>query len=448
MPIIVEAGGHRDGLTLRLVPLGVIAGHVLDEDGEPVERVTVQARTLRFQQGRKSLVTAGQATCNDLGAFRISGLPAGKYFLVAGYYIVAKEPTPDGGMSVRRAIDSNFAPTYYPGTVDASAAASIDVPAGDEAGGITIKLLKKPAYTIKGKVTQSLLSGSPSISVTLAPLGSDILSVLGQTMATTVDKNANFEIRGVTPGSYAIYALMGTYPHNFQTHRQIDVYDKDLDGVEVQFAPLVKVTGTVRLRDGTARDMTGIALSLRPRADGFALVHERGADVHKDGSFEIENLSEGNYDIELFEPPEGFYMEAAHSGERNVLDLGVECTGKTAPLDIVLNPGAATVRGLAMDDKTQQPVAGAAVALIPQEDTRRGRPMYYRTAVTDAAGRFTVSGIIPGEYKLFAWDDIEPGAYMDPEFMKQWESRGTVKTIRDGAQEAVSLTLLRAEQPK
>lgn len=138
-------------------------------------------------------------------------------------------------------------------------------------------------------------------------------------------------------------------------------------------------------------------------------------------------------------------MEAAHRGDRNVLDLGFECAGKIAPLEIVLSPSAATVDGVALDDKNQQPVAGATVALVPQEDGRRNRVMYYRTAVADAAGRFSLSGIIPGTYKFFAWDDIEPGAYMDPEFMKQWESKVTAKTIREGAREAVSLSVLRSE---
>jgi hypothetical protein len=448
MPILVPAGERTDGLILRLVPLGAATGRVLDEDGEPVEHASVQAQTFRFESGRRTLVTAGQATTNDLGAFRIAKLPAGQYFLVAGFYRVAKEATPGGGLVVRRAADTSFAPTYYPGTVDARAAASIDVPAGEEAGGLTIKLLKKAAYTIRGKVTQDLLPGSPNLSVVLAPLGSDISAALAGTLSGIVDGKGNFEIRGVPPGSYAVYAWVGTYPNNFQTHCEVGVYDKDVDGVEVRFAPRVRVTGKVRLKDKTARDMTGISVLLRPRADGFALVKERGTHVREDGGFEIEDVEAGLYDVELFHLPEGFYMEAAHSGDRNVLDLGFECAGKIAPLEIVLSPASATVDGVALDDKNQQPVAGATVALVPQEDGRRNREMYYRTAVADASGRFSLSGIVPGTYKFFAWDDIEPGAYMDPEFMKQWESKVTAKTIREGAREAVSLSVLHSETAK
>lgn len=205
------------------------------------------------------------------------------------------------------------------------------------------------------------------------------------------------------------------------------------------------MTGKVRLKDKTARDMTGISVSLQPRADGFALVKERGARVQEGGDFEIDNMGAGIYDVELLHLPEGFYMEAAHSGDRNVLDLGLECAGKIASLEIVLSPAAATVDGVALDDKNQRPVAGAIVALVPQEDGRRNRAMYYRTAVADASGQFTLKGIIPGTYKLFAWDDIEPGAYMDPEFMKQWDSKVTAKTLREGALETISLSVLRPE---
>jgi hypothetical protein len=37
---------------------------------------------------------------------------------------------------------------------------------------------------------------------------------------------------------------------------------------------------------------------------------------------------------------------------------------------------------------------------------------------------FSIRAIIPGDYKLFAWEALENNAYFDPELIKQVESQG------------------------
>ncbi len=57
-------------------------------------------------------------------------------------------------------------------------------------------------------------------------------------------------------------------------------------------------------------------------------------------------------------------------------------------------------------------------------------------------GRFAIRGIAPGEYKLFAWDDIEPGAWQDPDLIKQVEGQGKSVSMREGAKESVQVGLV------
>jgi hypothetical protein len=70
---------------------------------------------------------------------------------------------------------------------------------------------------------------------------------------------------------------------------------------------------------------------------------------------------------------------------------------------------------------------------------------YYKNATTDQYGRFTLKNLDPGEYKIFAWEDVEYGAYMDQEFVKPIESNGEQVSIRERSQEAVQLKLIPAE---
>jgi len=46
---------------------------------------------------------------------------------------------------------------------------------------------------------------------------------------------------------------------------------------------------------------------------------------------------------------------------------------------------------------------------------------------------------------VFAWEDVETGAYMDPEFMKPVEKLGESVTIRENSKELLKLKLIPAE---
>ena len=63
----------------------------------------------------------------------------------------------------------------------------------------------------------------------------------------------------------------------------------------------------------------------------------------------------------------------------------------------------------------------------------------YKTATTDQDGRFTLQGISPGEYKLFAWQAIEPGAYEDPDILKTVEDKGVQVSVQEGARLTIQL---------
>jgi hypothetical protein len=62
--------------------------------------------------------------------------------------------------------------------------------------------------------------------------------------------------------------------------------------------------------------------------------------------------------------------------------------------------------------------------------------------VADAAGKYRFPGIVPGDYLLFAWEDIETGAWQDPDFLRPVESRGRPVEIRAGENPADSITVI------
>ena len=81
--LTLEPGQKSSDMTMRLTPHGVIAGRVLDEEGEPVSNANVQVLRQQYMQGRKELVRTGGGSTNDLGEYRVFGLPPGRYFVSA-----------------------------------------------------------------------------------------------------------------------------------------------------------------------------------------------------------------------------------------------------------------------------------------------------------------------------------------------------------------------------
>jgi hypothetical protein len=112
--------------------------------------------------------------------------------------------------------------------------------------------------------------------------------------------------------------------------------------------------------------------------------------------------------------------------------------GATAPdpIAISLTRGNGRVRGQLLNAQ-DQPVANAQVVLIPAK--LRGRIDLYKTATTDATGVFDFSGILPGEYRAFAWRSIQPFRYFDKDFLKAFEDRGESVVAEDGASRNITV---------
>src|SRR6266851_5740479 len=129
-------------LIFKLIPAAVIAGRVFNEDGEPVPNASVMAAREAYQEGRKTMTQFKQVTTDDLGAFRLFGLPPGRYFVSAmewqwGNVVGDKEFS---GSSGQTASEQGYAKTYYPGTSDIARASAINVKEGDEVPGTDIPL--------------------------------------------------------------------------------------------------------------------------------------------------------------------------------------------------------------------------------------------------------------------------------------------------------------------
>ena len=79
--------------------------------------------------------------------------------------------------------------------------------------------------------------------------------------------------------------------------------------------------------------------------------------------------------------------------------------------------------------------------VIPPETRRENRTLY-KTATSDAAGKFTVRGIAPGGYKLFAFEGLAGGEFYNSRFLAKYEFRGKSINVGQGGTTTESLTVI------
>ena len=434
--LVLSPGQRLRDVSFRLVPQGVITGRVVDEDGEPVEHVQVSA-TRRIRSGRPNGQT-GFAQTDDQGEYRIFGLEAGKYFLSAIYRQPSMMWTQD--RTAGAGFDEDYAPTFYPGTNDPAGAVAINVQPGAQLRSVDIKLSKTRTVRIRGKVTSPLGEALTARTVVNAlPRDKTAMEFFASHMTQARNPNGTFELRGLTPGSYVLIAQSWVEGKMYTARQPVDAGNTNVNDVELTLAGGVEVRGTVHV-DGPANTPLGrLQVTLGPRE--MMRMGKQGAIVASDGSFKISDVPANLYSVAVFGMPETFYLSSIHQGDADVLDGGLDLTrGGGAQLEIVLSPNGGQVEGSVVDGDAKP--AGNAVVVMAPEGRRREEPAFYKVTGTDAQGHFTLKGIAPGDYRLFALPQIEGADFQDPEFLKPYENEAERVSIRESGHESVQLKLI------
>ncbi|MGA3323087.1 MAG: carboxypeptidase regulatory-like domain-containing protein [Terriglobia bacterium] len=431
--LALDPGRHVHDLIFRLQPGGVITGTVYDEDSQPVVGAQVQA----FPAGhgnRSGISAAGQT--NDLGGYRLFGIPAGKYYVVA---------TGSPAFGFRAPTDEVYLPTLYPGTSDAGQALPVEVRAGDEQRGIDLNLILMRGVSVRGRVIMPAAAKSAGAYVQLLPRDAppDLPQPFSQYGGGSQDGKGTFEIHGVPPGAYYLSANWGDANGFFHGQVPIDVGREDLEGVMVTLLPGFSLQGRVNADPGMPLNFTQLSIYLEPT--GPVGMGVGAAKINPDGTFVFEKVFEGDYRLHVAGFPEEFYLRSAKWGGADALassfNVGREQAGGTLVVDLALDGGR--VDGTVLHD--QQPVPGAFVALVPDPPNRSRENLYSQTSA-DPLGRFSLLGLPPGDFKLFAWEPGENAPFRDPEFIKTCEDHGAHVHIEAKKQQSVQLELTPAEE--
>ena len=430
--LILGSGQNADGLTFRLEPSGAITGTVRDEDGDAVQGARVQAipvgRNFGFHEG-------GQERTNDLGEYRL-------YNLMPGQYLV--QVSSESGRERDANSHQTYVPMFYPGTAALDEAIPVSVQPGGESQGIDVDLRPVHAVRVRGRLVNLATGQAESGYVMLLPRDIDATTRKGAIRLLSAsrsgtgvrDPQGDFEIDGVPAGSYWLYGQVQESEQRYQGRVAVEVGDTDVQGIQVPVSAGVTVTGHVRVEPDQAFDFSKIVISLNS-PEGF--MGGQTALAKSDGTFVLEGVPSGNYRLNVSGFPEQYYVKSARFGGGDALESGLMVdSGGATGLDIVLSSSGGSVSGTVLKD--HQP-AQATVVLVP-DPPRRDREDLYSSKPTKQDGTFTLVGLPPGDFKLFAFEDPDPDLESDPSLLQPYETKGQSVHIEDGQSQSVQLELI------
>jgi len=458
--LTLTAGQELKDLRIRLQAAAVVRGRVTDEDGEPMPNAQVAVLRQTFTSGHSHWEQAGAERTNDLGEYRVAGLPAGNYYvsvapppdfksLIEGAGAVAMADA-NSASAPEKLASTSYQTTYYPGTADRSQAAPIQVHAGDEFP-VNFSLTPSPSLSIRGSVVN--LPASTSAVIMLQ--SHDFNLVLN---GAEMHKDGSFVIRNVAPGAYTILATVENSAVPMMARQSLQVVGNSVDGLRLAPQPGGWIHGRLRLESkGNIGhfDPSQLFLALHP-TDGDeetlnmflagaafnSLIH-----VSDNGNFEWKGVPPGNYYVELAGDSGAntdWYLKSVNAGSRDSEDSSISVSGGAVALDLVASSSGALVDGVVTDQKGQ-PVANAVIVAVP-EARLRGRVDRYRKTVSDQSGHFTLHGISPGSYTLLAWESVDGDAYYNPEFLKTYEALGSALRLAEGERKSLQLQAIPAAE--
>jgi hypothetical protein len=426
--LTLASGQHLRDLAIRIVPLGAIAGRVFDEEGEPLQGVGIQVLRFSYATGKRQLIPVGGVSSNDRGEYRVYSLPAGRYFLLATPRGTPLTHPPDGGLVAE--LQEPFAALYYPGVPDPASASQISLPEGGELADINFPLPRVRAVTLRGRILSPVedFAGS-QLQVVLAHNDNNAASYINRVSAAVDKSTGRFEFRGVAPGSYLLVASQLYGKHALGGRVPVEVSGTaPQENLAIALTPGLEITGSVEL-EGAARNLPNLTVRLTP-SEGLALGPQPTSPVGTNGSIGLSGVTPGIWGLTLDPLPQGVWIKAATFGDADVLrgELNVPA-GPPGLLHIVLAANGAQISGAVTEDDHPR---HATVVLVPAAPELRQSMQMYRATSTQDQGTFSFKGVRPGSYKLFAFEEIEVFAWLDPDFLKLVESLGESISVAEG----------------
>jgi len=492
------------GLQLRDVPLvmtpgGVISGRIIGRDGRPLAGARVRAMKPWIQENQRQLRVVQEVVANDLGEFRLIWLMPGRYYISATFvdFSPAGQASqlvidPDaalglanGTRSVSRPVTSRplgnglednetYTPIYFPSTLESDKAIAIELKQGEEYRGADINVSPVRTFHVRGTVTNlppppdpgarggragntpivpvpgAGGRGGPQTAVRLTPTSPNGTQYTTQANAET----GQFDFPKVIAGGYVAYIFVD----GLTVRTPVEVRNGDVDGLSLPISSGIDIPVRITFEGTPPKTMPSVANLIPTLWRNPTLLGAPAMPATAGNPPVLRNIAPGSYHVylnPLLQPLQGAnplnslpawqnaYVKSMQMGDVDVLSGGLRLERQPdAPLNIVIGANPGTLNGLVLNE-VRLPIAGAYVTLFANNTADRlYRTDMYKVTGTDNQGRFQLQGLPPGDYRIFAWENIERGTWIDSTFLRLNEERGTTVHIDEGQVQMATLPII------
>jgi hypothetical protein len=428
-------------ITLRLIPEAILFGAITDQNGQPIQDLSVQLTRLQVHNGLNRWQAMQSTTTSVDGKFRFAELQAGQYALTTGFRI---EGLADAPSSVA------FMPVTFPPR------------SGDEIHGA---IALKPGDQIEA-------NASPAVEK-LYPVSGTINGMAGQGAAFGVETKdgepIDSPVRIYPGGGFRLRLPSGSYRFKVRSAverekpllgtRDVSVGEAPLAAISITLEPQALLPIEVEYQAVTTTGQNApsalppyLNASLEqydPQGPSYSFPAQplklpgSGQVLEPNGPMVFRDVEPGRYALQT-RPPPPWYLASASCGS---LDLTRD------PLVIASGAAACTVRMVFRDDS-----ASLEWSVTPEEASDGNQQIFVVAIpldnVTQPATNVSVTpeqkwgaleGLAPGRYLLIALPQRQELPYRDNQAMQPYLSLGQEVTLTRGGKSEVQLKMVPGE---
>jgi carboxypeptidase family protein len=435
--IVVTPGAIVEGVQLALERGAAISGRVIDEDGEPLVNVSVNAGRAVMQDGRLRFVSAGSTQTDDLGEYRVGGLPAGTFVVAAfGFPPPSARPPlmlsgPPNPMRLPHA-------TYYPQSLTVAQATPVSLRTGDDVSSIDVIFIASGSVArVSGRVIDAQNPSARPMVAFVSDGNGMPEAAMGLNMSTQPGGEFSAPLG---PGEYTV---VGRTDGGGIAMQRVTVGQEDISGIQLVIANSARVSGRV-VFEGTRHPPGRLVVEawapdpldmMAIRAD--APQEGRPTLVGPDDRFTLTGVF-GRRELRVNQLMPGWIVRSITTGGRDVLDVPIDFKGGENLRDVVITvtDRGAELSGVVLD-ASGAPATGMSVLLFAED--RRHLPRRTHWEKPDLQGHFVLAGLPAGAYLVALAADVDDTRWSTPEYLESFRAQATRVTLADAEKKSITL---------
>jgi hypothetical protein len=446
--VSLKPGQQLKDFKIEMTPRAVLSGRVLDENGDPMQGVSVETvalppENLSIMQSAFGQMDRLRGT-DDRGEFRIIVVP-GKYNLKAT--IPGNQSDYSASLPERRndgSILPPYAATFYPGTAVKGRATTVDAIAGRETSGLEIRMTRQQGISITG-IVSGVPEGMQRPNVQLVTLREGT-NMPVNSRGTSVGPDGKFTFTGIEPATYRVYATYYKDSKVTLASRTVELRAEGSDPapVSLMLQPTADVNGSLII-EGAAPGSPATKRTVRLDPVGMWINNASG-QTDRDNNFQASGLMPGKYKVKVEALPENAYVKAIEMDGNVIADDNIEIgdTARSVPLKITVSLNGAQISGRVLDaegNKLLTPIAMIALIKGPN-------PEDLTQAEVTPDSRYSFKALRPGKYRIIGINPFDQAIDTNGDartMLAKLSARGEEIEINEGDRIAKDVKLLSKE---